>query len=166
VWCSPDLRLQQGEDPGNRGASGSGRALPKTTVPGPSDWRDLDRGFPEARWNDFRVPILRGWAETVVNICHGEYDSAVVYFMDGPYEVRVAQRSEADWVLAFVDGRTSPPKVSGSVRLSAALFVRSVATAVRNVLVACEALRHSSPDVDALVTIAPALEQVARVHGS
>jgi hypothetical protein len=120
-----------------------------------------DMSFPQAGWNDFLVPILAGWAETVVNLCREAYATAVVYFMDGPYEVRVTRQSKTDWILAFVDARASPPEIRGPVRVAAAPFVVSVAAAVRDVLQVCATLGHSSRDVDALARIAPALEEVS-----
>jgi hypothetical protein len=102
--------------------------------------------FPESRWSDFPVVILRWWIEGLTAVVAGKNRSFQGMFMDGPFAF-VVQR-DADTAGRIAWGQTGKETSLGIVDLTALL--RSAVTAGRQVADACRSRQWHSRDLDNL----------------
>jgi len=58
--------------------------------------------FPDANWDDFGLVILAWWLEVAVPFVNGFTKSAVLRFMDGPFELRMASHGNGECSLAGI----------------------------------------------------------------
>jgi len=57
--------------------------------------------FPEARWSDMVLAVLRGWLEEIDSLMDKDVDQGSLFFMDGPFEVRILKKGDGRWKLVF-----------------------------------------------------------------
>jgi hypothetical protein len=55
--------------------------------------------FPDAQWHDFPVVILGWWLEQVNALSQDPLTTAILRFMDGPYEIKISPKSADLWLL-------------------------------------------------------------------
>lgn len=124
-------------------------------------WFVLDgQVFPERRWSDLIVKVLGWWIEELLRAQSTDETTMTLLFMDGPYSVRLRERSEDDpWSVSFLRDRgpvDARREAVGSVELEQ--FARSVLTSAREVVAACRAKGWSDdPEVVKLVRLIDSL---------
>lgn len=123
-------------------ARGRGRS-----VVGPIWVRAGGVDFPAAGWSDFPAVLLGGWLTELEDVAARGSGSAILEFMDGPYQLCVERRAELDdtrWRLTLVKEGTGVAELEITDLAQVIMSVRTTAT---RLVAACRQRGWNSTDV-------------------
>jgi hypothetical protein len=115
-------------------------------------WLDLEgRSFPEAGWSDMVLAVLRGWLANVDNLVTKDIDQERLFFMDGPFEIRILKEDSDLWKLILFK-RESEILFESKV-ISSQDVVEAVLDASIRAIQVCKEKGIKSRDLDLLVEL-------------
>lgn len=105
--------------------------------------------FPERNWNDFVVVILGWWLDATTKLMAAGEGETDLYFMDGPYSLRIALEGAA---FKIGRGRDDVEIEDGSFNLEvdAHDFLRAIYDASTTILSACARRDWMTADIEML----------------
>lgn len=103
--------------------------------------------FPEKHWSDLVVPVAAEWVRATANIIFGNSTWEEVFFMDGPFSVKLAIETDNSIRLDLLGPQRYPV---GHTVIDAADLFRSVQRAGRAVLDECQRRGWNSTDLEKL----------------
>lgn len=118
-----------------------------------------NKSFPDNRWNDFVVVVLKWWLDAFDRgLREGPGRSFRLRFMDGPFWVDVLLRDLGRARFTFNEDRLNGPLVHGIAEVDLNTFLDSVLLSSREVLLVCQAKKYASPDIETLQNLLSKVE--------
>lgn len=106
--------------------------------------------FPSPTWHDFPVKILGWWAQALSALVEGNAEVQDLFFMDGPYVIRITPLERDQVQVECCKRRASDASVVYSTLLSLPEFVRVFLAAAMQLETYCAEQGWSDPDVKQL----------------
>jgi hypothetical protein len=105
--------------------------------------------FPDPKWSDFVVVVLKWWCDALTRILRGDSGLIEVRFMEGPYLAELAAVNERALQLALIEAGLQRRILSRTV-VETAPLVESVLFAAQRTLDECRNRGWLSRDADEL----------------
>ena len=113
-----------------------------------SAWR---RTISQVGWIGFTAVVVSWWLEATIGLVNGRMRTAVVRFMDGPFEVRVFARRRDFWEAELLDERQAGGGVH-KIEFAPDPFLRSLIECSGDVLEQCSKNGWRSGDVESIIS--------------
>jgi hypothetical protein len=110
-------------------------------------WVEHDRVcFPEKQWSDLIAAVIRGWLEDITKLVSGSKKDAELWFMDGPFQIRVSSLNPNLWLLSLENRRSSTQLLQFESKPSQ--FVGELLKASSIVVDSCKKKNFVSSDIE------------------
>ena len=106
------------------------------------------RGFPDDRWNDFIVTVLRWWLAAAARLANTTLETESFEFMDGPFRIECVTGGEL--VFCRCVDRRGSMKTLASFQTTVGDLCSKVVAAAHRVLEACRNKGISSGETELL----------------
>ncbi len=110
-----------------------------------------EKAFPDPDWNDFVVVVLCWWIESVIQLVDGIKERAELWFMDGPFSVRLFTKGTAGWSLECIHRRKNEV-VEYSTRVEPMHMLKSLLSVADETIDQCQKNEWTLSDLDLLIT--------------
>jgi hypothetical protein len=110
-----------------------------------------EKTFPEPDWNDFVIVVLCWWLEAVIQMVDGVKENAELWFMDGPFYVRIFTKGKERWYLECIHRRKNE-RVEYSTLVEPVIMLKSLLSVARETIDQCKKNEWTLSDLDLLIT--------------
>ena len=109
-----------------------------------------DQPFPHPDWDDFVLPILTGWLQSIRSLLTGDKKVVLLRFMDGPYSIRLKIKDDQTLEFATLinEREIAGKSITGNVLVSD--FARQLLEAAQHVACAVQEAGVQDTDTRAL----------------
>jgi len=110
-----------------------------------------EKAFPAPEWNDFVVVMLCWWLEAVVQVVDGIKEMAELWFMDGPFYVRIFTKGREGWYLECIHSRKNNEVVEYSTLVEPMNMLKSLLSVADETINQCQKNEWTLSDLDLLI---------------